>query len=57
MINTLNLKSLLDKQLKTCSGGELKRVQLAKILKYEPQFLLLDEPTNHLDIDMINWLE
>lgn len=57
MINTLNLKGLLNKQLKTCSGWELKRVQLAKILKYEPQFLLLDEPTNHLDIDMINRLE
>lgn len=39
------------------SGGQLKRVALAKILIDEPQFLILDEPTNHLDIDMIEWLE
>ena len=39
------------------SGGQVKRVALAKILIDEPQFLILDEPTNHLDIDMIEWLE
>ncbi|MBQ9584701.1 MAG: ABC-F family ATP-binding cassette domain-containing protein [Muribaculaceae bacterium] len=39
------------------SGGQIKRVALAKILIDEPQFLILDEPTNHLDIDMIEWLE
>lgn len=39
------------------SGGQVKRVALAKILIGEPQFLILDEPTNHLDIDMIEWLE
>lgn len=39
------------------SGGQIKRVSLAKILISNPQFLILDEPTNHLDIDMIEWLE
>ncbi len=57
MINILNLKPLLEKSINILSGGERKRVELAKALMHEPQFLLLDEPTNHLDIDMINRLE
>ncbi len=39
------------------SGGQVKRLALAKVLIEEPDFLLLDEPTNHLDIEMIEWLE
>jgi ATP-binding cassette subfamily F protein uup len=39
------------------SGGQQKRLGLAKVLIGKPDFLLLDEPTNHLDLSMIEWLE
>ena len=41
----------------TLSGGQVKRLALARVLIEEPDFLILDEPTNHLDLDMIEWLE
>ena len=57
IISRLNLTDLLNQKLNSLSWGELKRVQLAKVLIDEPEMLVLDEPTNHLDLQMIEWLE
>ncbi len=47
----------LDKKISQLSGGQRKRVALARVLIEQPDLLILDEPTNHLDLGAIEWLE
>ena len=56
-LSKLNVNAQYDRRLKTLSGGELKKVALARVLALNPRLLILDEPTNHLDIKTIEYLE
>ena len=49
--------SFLEQKVSELSGGQQKRLALAKVLINQPDLLILDEPTNHLDLEMIEWLE
>ena len=56
ILNRLDITNLHQK-IGSLSGGQKKRLSLAKLLIDEPDVYVLDEPTNHLDIDTIEWLE
>jgi ATP-binding cassette subfamily F protein uup len=56
ILSKLKLKDQ-SKKVSELSGGQIKRLALAQVLIFQPDFVILDEPTNHLDLDMIEWLE
>ena len=51
------MKYDINHKMKTLSGGELKKVAIARMFALRPTIMLLDEPTNHLDIRTIELLE
>ncbi len=56
MLHTLGIPDA-EAQIETLSGGQKKRVALARTLLLPADILILDEPTNHLDEELIRWLE
>ena len=56
-IDRLGMTNAMDTQIDHLSGGQLKRIALAKIFGETNDVLILDEPTNHLDLSSIEWLE
>lgn len=57
MLDRLGMTALVDARTDELSGGQAKRVALARLLVGEYEALILDEPTNHLDLDAIRFLE
>ncbi len=57
IISRLGIQEYIDRPVSVLSGGQRKRVAMAKVLIEEPDLLILDEPTNHLDLETIEWLE
>ena len=56
-LDRLGVLDLLASPTSNLSGGQRKRVALARVFAEPPDLLILDEPTNHLDLDAIGWLE
>lgn len=56
ILNRLQISNF-NQKISSLSGGQKKRLSLAKLLIDEPDVYILDEPTNHLDIETIEWLE
>ncbi len=56
ILGKLGIKQL-DRKINNLSGGQKKRIALARVLIDKPDLLILDEPTNHLDLEIIEWLE
>ncbi|MEX2628078.1 MAG: ABC-F family ATP-binding cassette domain-containing protein [Ilumatobacteraceae bacterium] len=54
---SLGVQPLFDRRTDELSGGQAKRVALAKVLVGEHDLIVVDEPTNHLDLEAIEWLE
>jgi ABC transport system ATP-binding/permease protein len=56
-LDRLGMGAALDDQVTALSGGQAKRVALARVLTHPGELLVLDEPTNHLDLGAVAWLE
>ena len=56
VLTQLNITDF-NQPVRELSGGQRKRLALAKAIISNPEFLILDEPTNHLEVEMIEWLE
>ena len=56
ILSRLNIHNL-DQPIRQLSGGQKKRIALAKALIDPADLILMDEPTNHLDVEMVEWLE
>ncbi|MPM62814.1 Vitamin B12 import ATP-binding protein BtuD [bioreactor metagenome] len=57
VLEKLNLSRDAERACRGLSGGEMRRVALARAIIAEPDLLLLDEPTNHLDVTTVEWIE
>src|SRR3954466_2493707 len=57
ILERLGMGALAEAEVATLSGGQAKRVALARVLVEDVDLLVLHEPTNHLDVDAIAWLE
>jgi ABC transport system ATP-binding/permease protein len=56
-LDRLGMGSAVDADVRSLSGGQAKRVALARVLAHPAELLVLDEPTNHLDLGAVAWLE